>query len=99
MKEIILASGEITIVDSELFEHLNSYSWHLCNNYPAHDFIYGKEYLHTYIFKIKKILIPKNLSVDHINRIKLHNWFTNLRLVTETQNGLNAKLSRKNTTG
>ena len=61
------------------------------NNYKGNGYVY----LHS-------IIIEKTNNktyVDHINGDRLDNRRNNLRIVTPTQNGMNKRISSKNTSG
>jgi len=54
---------------------------------------------HRVIWMIENGTIPDGLEIDHINRVRSDNSFSNLRLVTRSQNGFNKKISKSNTSG
>lgn len=51
------------------------------------------------VYIINNGAIPKNHDIDHINGNKLDNRIENLRACTRSQNLMNAKLSKANTSG
>ena len=61
----------------------------------------GKIFLiHRLLYaKYHNIIIPDNLVIDHINRIKTDNRIENLRLVTKSQNNQNTSKQMNNTSG
>lgn len=62
--------------------------------------IHNKRYLiHRVVYEMHYGQIPKGMFVDHINGIRDDNRIENLRLATNSQNLLNAKLSVKNVIG
>jgi len=96
MVEIMLVSGEITLVDDE-FGYLSSYVWYRLpgkyTNY-ARAKINGKwEILHRLIMDT-----PVGLFVDHIDGNGLNNQKLNLRNVTTRENNIwkNRNKSAKN---
>ncbi len=103
MKLIQLTRGAFSIVDDEDFEEVNKYKWNYVNSryayrsYRKNDERTGR-LLHRFIMKIHGLLI-ENLEVDHINRNKLDNQKSNLRVATRKINRLNSKLYKNNTSG
>ena len=62
--------------------------------------LFGKKYLvHRIIWEMFNGEIPKGLQIDHINGIRDDNRIDNLRLVTNGQNQLNARLKLSNKIG
>ena len=61
----------------------------------------GKKYVyeHRVIMLLVHGSLPKGIQVDHINHDRSDNRLENLRLVTHTENGRNAKKISTNTTG
>ena len=86
----------ITLVDNEFYEKCKNHCWNL----------HYEGYVETRIDK-KVILLhnflldknDKNTEIDHINRNRLDNRKYNLRVVTSSQNKINAGMYSNNTSG
>lgn len=100
MKEISLTKGFTAIVDDDVYDCVNSYSWYYLNGYAVRDFrVDGKRKhtkMHRFIYELKHGDIKDGMIIDHINRDKLDNMVENLRIVTKQENNTN-KSKRKNT--
>lgn len=85
-KDIQLYSGDIVLVDDEDFETLSGYKWYRhVGGYAARgSTAFGSALMHREIMKAKKGQI-----VDHINRNKLDNRKSNLRICTTKENVFN----------
>ncbi len=105
MKKIKLTQGQSALVDDEDFKVLNQYNWsamfqrntkHYCATRGIR--ISRKEvktiYMHRYVLNA-----PKGLQVDHINHNPLDNRRINLRLATNSQNQMNGRIQKNNTSG
>ena len=82
---IPLTQGKFALVDDEDYEWLMTMKWHAnwqCQNYYA---------VNSRHQSMSRMLLdaPRHLQVDHINRKTLDNRRSNLRLVTNAENGLN----------
>jgi len=102
MKEITLTNSDFKgIIDDEDYERVSKYKWFLvkgkCTNYiQSTKRIQGKtKSLHRFIMKETN---PK-IDTDHKNRNGLDNRKINLRQATNTQNQLNKKKPKNNTSG
>lgn len=97
MKAITLTQGMVTFVDDEDYEELAQFKWHVCNGYASRysRMIKGHRkriHMHRLI-----TLCPDNLEVDHIDRNRLNNQKSNLRVCDRSTNMLNkGPLRRKN---
>lgn len=80
MKIIHLTKGMVTLVDDEDFERLSRFKW-IFNGVGYASRNEGKIYMHREIMNPKKGFV-----VDHIDRDKLNNQKSNLRIVTRMQN-------------
>lgn len=100
MKRIALSGGHgkglYAIVDDDDYERLLKHSWCLDvgGGYPMTR--YKKK---TYRMHKMVLEAPKGLYIDHINRNKLDNRKSNLRIVTNSQNMLNTGIYSNNTSG
>jgi hypothetical protein len=101
MKEIELTQGQVAIVDDEDFEYLSQWKW-----YANFHKKYGKYYARANIGNGKKVQLhrlivkcPKGFEVDHINHNTLDNTKGNLRIVTKSQNQMNATINSVNKVG
>jgi hypothetical protein len=99
MKNIDLAGRATAIVDDEDFEILSKYSWHLgARGYACRAVRTGKKT--TQILMHREIMnIPAGMETDHINRNKIDNRKSNLRICTRTQNEQNKPGKVYNTSG
>jgi len=99
MLKVRLTSGSFFICDEVDEEIARRYSWSLSNGY-ATSWIRIKNVLQHKTFH--RILLgdaPSGFQWDHIDRDKLHNCRSNLRLVTRSQNIHNSKVRNDNTSG
>ena len=89
MKYIKLPSGHRVKVDDDDYEELSKDGWHLSNGYASrhkNDGSGGKIYMHRVVSST-----PDDMHTDHINRDKLDNRKSNLRVVTASQNHMNRR--------
>ena len=99
MEYINLTQGHIAIVDDEDYERVNQYKWCYCQGY-AQRYInkgYKKraiELMHRFINKT-----DEGLHTDHINGDGLDNRKINLRTCTASQNAMNSKTPKNNSSG
>ena len=109
MKKIPLAakrkckhSGKyFALVDDELFDELNKYHWSISKNgYAQRRVKIGNR---TSIIHMHRQIMGLTFSdkqcVDHINRERLDNRKSNLRLCTRTENNHNMRISKRNKSG
>src|SRR3990167_164487 len=99
MKKIKLTQNKYALVDDEDFKELNQSKW-LCDSsgYAGRD-VGGRKNKKRILMHRLLNNTPKGFHTDHINRDKLDNRKENLRTTTCSQNILNSKLSKKNTSG
>lgn len=100
-KTIQLTQGKVAIVDDEDYEELSKYKWHYhAKGYAARGTTVSEGLGRLYIFMQRQILnAPKDMQVDHINRNRLDNRKSNLRLATRAENSRNSINSSKNANG
>lgn len=94
MKIIQLTQGYETIVDDIDYDLYGHQSWHYSHGYAAQKTRAGMVYLHRLI-----IGDGNSDDVDHINGDSLDNRRKNLRFATRSQNSMNKRRQRNNTTG
>ena len=88
-------SDKYTIIDTEDYDKVKDYCWTLARDYAVTIKRGTKEriYLHRIIMNISK-----NKYIDHINRNKLDNRKSNLRICTYAENNRNIEKKYKNST-
>jgi hypothetical protein len=102
VKEIPLTLGLFSFVDDEDFDELNKYNWCANESATTKGLFYalrngGNK---THIFMHRQIMkLHKGEIVDHINHNGLDNRKCNLRICEHSQNLMNHKLYKSNTSG
>jgi hypothetical protein len=103
MKEIQLTRNKVALVDNEDFEWLSTLNWfakpHHGNWYAIGNI--GRDDKTRYTCSMHRFILkpPKYIAIDHIDTNGLNNQRSNLRICTNSQNAMNRKISRVNTTG
>ncbi|SRR6266487_2302711 len=87
--KILKISGMEVFIDDEDYEKIAKRSWHLSGNYAV-----TAEYMHRFVLNY-----DGDLVVDHIDGNPLNNQKKNLRIVSESENQRNRKISKNNKTG
>lgn len=104
MKEIKLAYGIVTVVDDSDYEYLNKFKWCISqhgHNSKLQKYAHrkpNKQCPHEYMHRAIMDANPGQI-VDHINGDCLDNRRCNLRIVTHSENMMNAKIPKDNTSG
>ena len=84
--------------DLEDFDLIKDYCWYITNKgyVDAHDIKDSSKRLKMHRLVTK---CPKGMDVDHINHVKSDNRKSNLREVTRSQNLMNRRVLKNNTSG
>lgn len=86
-------SGEKFYFDLEDYDKIKDYCWHINKNGYVKTNKQGNSFIHN-------LILPDIKRVDHIKtENKFDNRKSNLREVTVSQNGMNSKLNKNNTSG
>lgn len=104
-KFIPLTQGQFAIVDAEDFETLSRFKWYAMKDrdgsYKAvrncRCPLTGKQ--HTILMSRQIMNCPVDMEVDHINHDTLDNRREKMRICTRSQNMMNRKKYRNNTSG
>ena len=106
MKKIPLSNGKYAIIDEEDFDKVNKYKWsetkpgHRRTTYARTNIKEGGKYRTERMHRLVLGLRPYDGKiVDHINGNGLDNRKSNLRITTPSENAINVKTRRDNTTG
>jgi hypothetical protein len=83
-------SDQKAIIDAKYLSEVNKYSWSLV---PKGYVQSSKGFLHRFILNIENKLIP-GLDIDHIDRNRLNNRSSNLRICTKLENNRNRTKSK-----
>jgi hypothetical protein len=93
--------GKSTTVDPKYYDAVKALTPHVSDRGYAYVTIEGvKVYLHTFIMAMEESKCPPDKdTIDHINRNKLDNTFTNLRWTTVRTQNTNQGIRKDNTSG
>lgn len=107
MKKIKLTQGKVALVDDEDFERVNQYKWYADHNKKRNVYVAKRSYksngvpktmlLHQFI--MGTIERGHDFSIDHINHDTLNNQKSNLRICNSSQNLMNQKMRKNNSSG
>ena len=98
MKTIYTSKMQEIFVDDEDYEFLNKYHWNISKNgYAAGHVGENKNKKYLYMHRVIMGVTAYSELVDHINHNKIDNQKQNLRVCDKSKNGMNQKLSAKNT--
>jgi hypothetical protein len=76
--------GEKILFDVDSYDNIKEYSWFLSLGYATTNINGRQVKMHRLIMNAKR-----NQLIDHINRIPTDNRMSNLRIATDSQNGMN----------
>jgi hypothetical protein len=97
MTEIYIYTVQGCRVDAEDVPIISKYRWKF--NKGAYPYIWKKRkdgvrykyYMHWMIMSLHKVIVPTGMEVDHIDRDRHNNSFSNLRIVTHEVNLMNRR--------
>jgi hypothetical protein len=98
MKEIILPTGHIAIVDDDDYERVSAHKWAVLDNHGRGFYARANLKVSSTPRKYESLLMHRFISgavrgqvADHINRNGLDNRKENLRVATRSTNAANSK--------
>lgn len=90
--------GLFALVDDEDYALVSQYKWYVtAGGYAAHSYSEDGKSKALLIHRLILGLGPEDPDVDHVNHAKMDNRRCNLRLATASQNGGNARKTRRDT--
>src|SRR5208337_4201723 len=96
-REIPLTQGKVTIVDAADYEWLSQWHWSSKKDSTGNHYaVRSKISMHRAILGLG---LGDPRKVDHLDGNGLHNWRSNLRLATNSQNQMNRRKAVNNTWG
>lgn len=97
------SKGESIVISASDFDNLSQYNWavngcgYVLRRATAQEILDGST---QFIYMHRAIMgFPDNLLVDHKNGIKTDNRRENLRLATFSENLMNSKIGKRNSSG
>lgn len=106
-REIPLTRNQVTLVDERDFESLNAYKWHAAWYAHTQSF-YAQRNERGTCGRRRRVAMQRSVLgldfgdrrlADHIDGNTLDNRRSNLRIVTPSQNAINSRERKNNTTG
>lgn len=101
VKKISLTQGQFSLIDDDDFEKFGFLKWSvtkMTRGGKSVFYAYRKKFGKT-VYLHREILDNPNGEVDHINRNRLDNRKSNLRIITREENAKNHNLYFNNTSG
>lgn len=91
---VFLSRGRVALIDSVDAPDVLRYKWHWDGAYPARNLPSRKKQ------RLHELLLPDAEGVrDHINRDRLDNRRSNLRIISQRHNTMNGPRRKNNTSG
>jgi len=99
MKCISLTRGKSAIVDDDDYDYLSQFKWYCSSDGYAQRMVRENGGRHT--VRMHRVILntPKGMDSDHINRNKLDNRRSNLRIATRSENQANKRNQINSTSG
>lgn len=97
MKEIKLTQGKVALVDDNMFEYLCQWRWSYNEGYAVRKNTergVGLIRMHRIVLNVQN-----GFQTDHIDGNGLNNQIGNLRMCNHSQNAMNRKRSKNNSSG
>lgn len=92
--------GYFAIIDDDDFERVNKFNWTVLIGNTGIKYAVYKPRYKSFIYLHRFVInAPKGTIVDHKNRNGLDNRKSNLRLCNYSENAINSKIFRHNTSG
>lgn len=92
---LLLSKNQKATIDPEDYEYLSQWKWYVSHyGYAVTNWQGRKIYMHRLLMET-----PEGLHTDHINRDKLDNRKSNLRICENSQNVANRPKQSNNTSG
>lgn len=88
------------LIDDEDYPKVKAFTWYLSKiGYIVCDIQVNKVKKQIRLHRLLMNVEQKNILIDHINRNRLDNRKSNLRIANKQQNAANSKISIRNTSG
>ena len=91
--EGVMPNGSIFCIDKEDYEIISENMWHYCDGYLRSTRL---GLMHRFLMKNE---LRIGLEIDHIDRNRLNNRKSNLRIVTRQENNMNKSKYKTNNSG
>ena len=90
IRKIKLSGGQHALIDERDFKSVSAFKWYCCNGYARCDIQKNNKIKRIYMHRLI-MNFPDKLhgEVDHINRNKLDNRRSNLRICSHAENSQN----------
>lgn len=106
MREVPLTKGRVALVDDSDYEWITQWKWHLSEKSGGYSIaarngkkVNGKRTSYIKMHRLIMGVTDPKILVDHRDKNPLNNQRKNLRLCSKSQNAMNSKRPRTNTSG
>ncbi len=98
MKTLELSSGDLVLIDDDVYDWAVAYRWGRLGGRPGHPYVGRIE--NNRVFYLHRLVIGATHGeiVDHVDGDRLNNQRVNLRLVSPSENQQNRRAAKSNST-